>query len=60
MAEINGPKIAAISPYPAEKPKDEERQIVLSGTGGIILKVREIIKMIEADGWYLVTTRGSQ
>ena len=28
-------------------------------TGGIILKVREIIKVIEADGWYLVTTKGS-
>jgi len=27
--------------------------------GGCILKVREIIKMIEADGWYLVTTKGS-
>jgi predicted RNA binding protein YcfA (HicA-like mRNA interferase family) len=23
------------------------------------LKVREIIKLIEADGWYLVTTTGS-
>lgn len=23
------------------------------------MKVREIIKLIEADGWYLVTTRGS-
>jgi predicted RNA binding protein YcfA (HicA-like mRNA interferase family) len=23
------------------------------------LKVREIIKLIEADGWYLVTTVGS-
>jgi predicted RNA binding protein YcfA (HicA-like mRNA interferase family) len=23
------------------------------------LKVSEIIKLIEADGWYLVTTRGS-
>jgi len=28
-------------------------------TGGFILKVREIIKMIEADGWYLVATKGS-
>jgi len=24
-----------------------------------MVKVREIIKIIEADGWYLVTTRGS-
>ena len=23
------------------------------------LKVREVIKLIEKDGWYLVTTRGS-
>jgi predicted RNA binding protein YcfA (HicA-like mRNA interferase family) len=23
------------------------------------MKVREVIKRIEADGWYLVTTRGS-
>jgi len=23
------------------------------------MKVRDVIKMIEADGWYLVTTRGS-
>ena len=23
------------------------------------MKVREIIRLIEADGWYLVTTRGS-
>ena len=27
--------------------------------GGILLKVRDIIKGIEADGWYLVTTKGS-
>ena len=26
---------------------------------GLILKVREIIKMIEEDGWYLVVTKGS-
>jgi predicted RNA binding protein YcfA (HicA-like mRNA interferase family) len=24
-----------------------------------MMKVREIIKLIEEDGWYLVTTRGS-
>jgi len=23
------------------------------------MKVREVIKLIEADGWYLVTTKGS-
>lgn len=28
-------------------------------TGGCILKVREIIKIIKADGWYIVTTNGS-
>jgi predicted RNA binding protein YcfA (HicA-like mRNA interferase family) len=27
--------------------------------GLVPLKVREIIKLIEADGWYLVTTEGS-
>ena len=27
--------------------------------GMSVLKVREIIKLIEADGWYLVTTAGS-
>jgi predicted RNA binding protein YcfA (HicA-like mRNA interferase family) len=27
--------------------------------GGCILKVREIVKIIEADGWYLVATKGS-
>ncbi len=27
--------------------------------GGIILKVREMIKVIESEGWYLVTTKGS-
>ena len=27
--------------------------------GLVPLKVREIIKLIEADGWYLVTTAGS-
>jgi len=26
--------------------------------GGCVLKVREIIKMIETDGWYLVAQRG--
>ena len=27
--------------------------------GGIILKIRQIVKMIEDDGWYLVVTKGS-
>jgi predicted RNA binding protein YcfA (HicA-like mRNA interferase family) len=31
----------------------------MQGTGGTILKVREIIKVIEADGWYRVTTKVS-
>lgn len=26
---------------------------------GILLRVRDVIKSIEADGWYLVTTKGS-
>ncbi len=25
----------------------------------LVMKVRDVIKMIEADGWYLVATRGS-
>jgi len=33
--------------------------IKLCSSGGIPLKVRDIIKIIEADGWYLVTTKGS-
>jgi len=37
-----------------------KRSAILKRTpGGFILKVREIIKMIETDGWYLVTTKGS-
>jgi predicted RNA binding protein YcfA (HicA-like mRNA interferase family) len=24
------------------------------------MKVRDLIKMIEADGWYLITAKGSQ
>lgn len=28
-------------------------------TGGERMKVKDCIKMIEADGWYLVATRGS-
>jgi len=27
--------------------------------GGLILKVRQIIKLIKDDGWYLVFTKGS-
>ena len=34
-------------------------QELSKNSGGSILKVREIIKMIEADGWYLVATKGS-
>ena len=30
------------------------------GASSVPLKVSEIIKLIEADGWYLVATRGSQ
>jgi predicted RNA binding protein YcfA (HicA-like mRNA interferase family) len=44
---------------PQRNLKSEKHLILLQGTGGIILKVREIIKVIEADGWYLVTTKGS-
>lgn len=44
---------------PTEKPKKEKHLRKIQGSGGIILKVREIIKVIEADGWYLVTTKGS-
>jgi predicted RNA binding protein YcfA (HicA-like mRNA interferase family) len=42
-----------------EKPNEEKHPRQIHGTGGIILKVREIIKIIEADGWYLVATKGS-
>ncbi len=35
------------------------RPIKLCSIGGIILKVRDVMKSIEADGWYLVTTKGS-
>lgn len=31
----------------------------LANRGYQIVKVRDVIKMIEADGWYLVATRGS-
>jgi predicted RNA binding protein YcfA (HicA-like mRNA interferase family) len=33
--------------------------IIVCSIGGILLKVRDVIKIIEADGWYLVTTKGS-
>ena len=26
---------------------------------GVILKVKDVLKLIEQDGWYLVSTRGS-
>jgi hypothetical protein len=35
------------------RPADTGRAVLMP------LKVSEIIKMIEADGWYLATTRGS-
>ena len=35
------------------------RPLIVCRIGGILLKVRDIIKIIEADGWYLVTTKGS-
>jgi len=42
-----------------EKPNEEKHPRQIHGTGGTILKVREIIKIFEADGWYLVATKGS-
>jgi predicted RNA binding protein YcfA (HicA-like mRNA interferase family) len=33
--------------------------IKVCSIGGILLKVRDVIKTIQADGWYLVTTKGS-
>jgi len=42
-----------------EKPNEPVRPRIIKTTGGCILKVREIITLIEADGWYLVTTKGS-
>jgi len=42
-----------------EKPNEQVRPRNIKTTGGCILKVREIIKIIEADGWYIVATKGS-
>ena len=42
-----------------EKPNEGKHLKQIQGTGGTILKIREIIKVIEADGWYLVATKGS-
>ncbi len=42
-----------------EKLNVQTYPIKLCSTGGILLKVRDVIKSIEADGWYLVTTKGS-
>jgi len=42
-----------------EKPNEQEHPRNIKTTGGCILKVREIIKIIEADGWYIVATKGS-
>ncbi len=42
-----------------EKPNEQKHPREYDDSGGSILKVREIIKIIEADGWYLVATKGS-
>jgi predicted RNA binding protein YcfA (HicA-like mRNA interferase family) len=42
-----------------EKPNEQVHPRNIKTTGGCILKVREIIKIIEADGWYIVATKGS-
>jgi predicted RNA binding protein YcfA (HicA-like mRNA interferase family) len=44
---------------PTEKHNEQKHLRLIQGSGGIILKVREIIKVIEGDGWYLITTKGS-
>jgi predicted RNA binding protein YcfA (HicA-like mRNA interferase family) len=43
----------------AEKPNVQKHPRMIRTPGGFTLKVREIIKIIEADGWYLVATKGS-
>ena len=45
--------------FPVEKPNVLQRLKINVISGGFILKVREIIRMIEADGWSLVATKGS-
>lgn len=42
-----------------EKPNEQVHPRNINTSGGRILKVREIIKMIEADGWFIVATKGS-
>jgi len=42
-----------------EKPDVQIHPREIKTTGGYILKVRGIIKLIEAEGWYLVATKGS-
>jgi predicted RNA binding protein YcfA (HicA-like mRNA interferase family) len=36
-----------------------EREVRLSTRNPVPLKVRELLRMLEDDGWYLVTTVGS-
>jgi predicted RNA binding protein YcfA (HicA-like mRNA interferase family) len=33
--------------------------VLIEGYNPMAMKVREVIKLIEKDGWYLVATRGS-
>lgn len=42
-----------------EKHNVQKHPRKIKTNGGHILKVREIIRLIEADGWYLVATKGS-
>jgi len=34
-------------------------EVIHTGEERLPMKVRDVIRMIEADGWYLVATRGS-
>ena len=34
-------------------------RVLIEGYNRMAMKVREVIKLIEKDGWYLVATRGS-
>ena len=42
-----------------DKTNEQIHPTTIKTSGGHILKVREIIKIIEADGWYPVATKGS-
>jgi predicted RNA binding protein YcfA (HicA-like mRNA interferase family) len=42
-----------------EKHNVQVHQRNIETAGGTILKVREIIRLIEDDGWYLVASKGS-